>query len=113
MRGAESHRGHLEGVVCASVVQVMTHAGNKQGKDLDVPGWEAGGRRRSAPSCTSRGRMAPEKSRSHPERARDTGSPSQKAALVWSLTGSLFQWYVTVRRSHLESRAMQPSLWDY
>ena len=40
MRRAGSHRGHLEGVVCASVVQVVTHAGNKQGKDLHVPGWE-------------------------------------------------------------------------
>lgn len=37
MRRAGSHRGHLEGVVCASVVQVVTHAGNKQGEDLDVP----------------------------------------------------------------------------
>lgn len=40
VRRAGSHRGHLEGVVCASVVQVVTHAGNKQGKDLHVPGWE-------------------------------------------------------------------------
>lgn len=40
MTRAGSHRGHLEGVVCASVVQVVTHAGNKQGKDLHVPGWE-------------------------------------------------------------------------
>lgn len=39
------------------------------------------------------------------------GSPSWKAALVWSLTGSLLQGRVTVSRSHPEDGAMQPSSW--
>lgn len=37
------------------------------------------------------------------------GSPSWKAALIWSFIGSSFQAYVTVSKSHLENRTMQPS----
>lgn len=33
-----AHRGHLEGVICSSVVQVMAHAGDEEGKDLNVSG---------------------------------------------------------------------------
>ena len=58
MRRAGSHRGHLEGVVCASVVQVVTHAGNKQGKDLHVPGWaETEGTAVSHSSLLHRGQL--------------------------------------------------------
>lgn len=85
---------------------------NKAKISMSLVGRQGGEGDQPLPACPEE-EWLPEKSRSHPERARDTGSPSQKAALVWSLTGSLFQWYVTVRRSHLESGAMQPSLRDY
>lgn len=37
-----AHRGHLEGVIGASVVQVVAHAGDEEGKDLDVSGGRRG-----------------------------------------------------------------------
>lgn len=79
-RRAESHRGHLEGVVCASVVQVMAHAGNKQGEDLDVPGWETEGRGSSAPPTCPEQEWLHEMSRSHRTGARDTWVPLLKSS---------------------------------
>lgn len=84
-RSVGSHRGHLEGVVRASVVQVVTHTGNKQGKDLDVPGWETEDRQvRHAPP--EEGRLA-ERSRSHRTGAQDPWSPSWKEVLHLSHRG--------------------------
>ena len=34
--GSSTHRGHLEGIVGASVVNVMAEAGDEQGQGLDV-----------------------------------------------------------------------------
>lgn len=50
-----------------------------------------------------------EMSRNHQTGVWTPGSPSWKAALIWSLTGSLLHESVTVGKSHLENRAMQPS----